>query len=153
MGAYIIEDAEAGQAVYRFAHAAIAEHFAANSSGDSATDPAIAFRIAIALVNEFKQTGSPAGAHVDRYLWRYVARAGNRGLELLRGDPCWEPGGTKFSGWSRYRWCALVVSRLARLATCRPPGMRPDPLRRALSLAWKWAPPCRQQSSRSVSTR
>ncbi|BBX47688.1 hypothetical protein GCM10009641_18860 [Mycobacterium cookii] len=85
LGAYIVEDSESEQAVYRFAHTLIAQHFAVRAS---ARDENMALRIATALVGESDVPDSPPTStrspHLDRYLWRYVARAGRRGLELLR---------------------------------------------------------------------
>jgi tetratricopeptide (TPR) repeat protein len=82
MGAYIVEDSEYGEAVYRFGHMLIAEHFAERAA---APDENMALRIAAALIGTPGSTpNSPRSAHLDRYLWRYVAHAGRPGLRLLR---------------------------------------------------------------------
>jgi tetratricopeptide (TPR) repeat protein len=85
MGAYIVEDSESGEAVYRFAHTLIAQHFAERAA---ARDENMALRIAAALIGEAGTPGSaqtsPRSAHLGRYLWRYVAHAGRPGLDLLR---------------------------------------------------------------------
>ncbi|MGQ9411148.1 caspase family protein [Mycolicibacterium gilvum] len=78
MGAYIVEDSESGEAVYRFAHTLIAQHFADRAA---ARVENTALPIAAALVN------SPRTPHLARYLWRYVAHAGRPGLDLLREKP------------------------------------------------------------------
>ncbi len=89
LGAYIVEDSESDEAVYRFAHILIAQHFAAHAR--KAVGDTLDLQIAGALVEaELAPAGSsltpPRSHHLDRYLWRYVARVGERGLELLRGN-------------------------------------------------------------------
>ncbi len=89
VGAYIVEDSESEEAVYRFAHTLIAQHFAANARAAVGDDEnTLALQIAAALVADLEPAGSPTTSprspHLERYLWRYVARAGERGLDLLR---------------------------------------------------------------------
>jgi tetratricopeptide (TPR) repeat protein len=89
VGDLIVEDSESGEAVYRFAHTTIAQHFASNARAVSGGDIELAVQIAGALVAEAELTNaagnSPRSLHLQRYLWRYVARAGEEGLDLLRG--------------------------------------------------------------------
>ncbi len=90
VGAYIVEDSESEEAVYRFAHTLIAQHFAANARAAVGDENTLDLQIAAALVANLEPAGSPATSprspHLERYLWRYVARAGERGLDLLRGN-------------------------------------------------------------------
>lgn len=84
LGAYIVEDSESDEAVYRFAHSLIAQHFAAD--GGTAGSATMDIRIAAALVADLRQASGTRSAHLERYLWRYAAGAGVRGLDLLRGN-------------------------------------------------------------------
>ena len=88
--AYIVEDSESEEAVYRFAHTLIAQHFAAGARSAADNANAIHLQIAAALADGVNTTGYQAisqfSPHLKRYLWRYVARAGEDGLGLLRGN-------------------------------------------------------------------
>jgi len=90
VSAYIVEDSESEEAVYRFAHTLIAQHFAANARNPVGDENTLVLQVASALVAALEpvdsSTTSPGSPHLERYLWRYVARAGERGLDLLRGN-------------------------------------------------------------------
>lgn len=84
VGDLIVEDSESGEAVYRFAHTMIAQHFASNARAVSDGNNELAVQIAAALITEAElpesSGNSPRSVHLQRYLWRYVARAGDEGL-------------------------------------------------------------------------
>jgi tetratricopeptide (TPR) repeat protein len=84
---YVTEDAESGQAVYRFAHPLIAEHFLQGTPNT----PDAELRCAAALISASATLGASAqrtfSPHLSKYLWRYAARAGEPGLSLLRRNP------------------------------------------------------------------
>lgn len=86
LGAYIVEDAESDEAVYRFAHSLIAQHYVENDGVDGHSSTAAVTRIASALVSDAQSPAGSGSAHLARYLWRYVAQAGEAGLDLLRGN-------------------------------------------------------------------
>lgn len=90
VGDLIVEDSESGEAVYRFAHTMIAQHFASNAHSGGGGDNELAVQIAAALITgaELPESSgnSPRSLHLQRYLWRYAARAGEEGLDLLRGN-------------------------------------------------------------------
>lgn len=88
LGRYIVEDSEQGIAVYRLAHELITDHFRrkAREEFDGGQPEAV---VAQALVQRAarlsqKTLVTSGDGHLDRYLWRYVMRAGVEGLALLR---------------------------------------------------------------------
>ena len=98
LGRYIVQDGEAGVAVYRIAHQSLADHirppFAA--SYQQPFDPE-ARAIAAALLSRYQMLlaqGVPldASAYLWRYAWRHAAVAGLSGLELLRDLAADQPG-------------------------------------------------------------
>ena len=90
LGKYVVEDSEHGVAVYRCAHPLIAQHFHTKAIANQ--DPGeIELRVAQALFNTADAltltSANPADAHLSRYLWRYLMRAGEPGLALLKDRP------------------------------------------------------------------
>lgn len=90
LGKYVVEDSEHGVAVYRCAHPLIAQHFHAKAIANQ--DPAeIELRVAQALLNTADAltpaSANPVDDHLNRYLWRYLMRAGEPGLALLKDRP------------------------------------------------------------------
>jgi hypothetical protein len=90
LGRYIIQDGEAGVAVYRMAHQSLADHirppFAATPR--QVFDPQ-AQPVAAALLGRYAMLlagGVPAdgAGYLWRYAWRHAAAAGPAGLELIR---------------------------------------------------------------------
>ena len=91
LGRYIIQDGEAGVAVYRMAHQSLADHirppFA--STHRQVFDPQ-AQPVASALLGRYAMLlagGVPVdgAGYLWRYAWRHAAAAGPAGLELIRG--------------------------------------------------------------------
>jgi hypothetical protein len=91
LGRYIIQDGEAGVAVYRIAHQSLADHirppFAATHEQvfDRQAQP-----VAAALLGRYAELLASGVAVTDpgylwRYAWRHVAAVGTAGLELIRG--------------------------------------------------------------------
>ena len=72
VGAYIVEDSESEEAVYRFAHTLIAQHFAAKARAAVGDENTLVLQIASALVADLEPAGSPAPSprspHLERYL-------------------------------------------------------------------------------------
>jgi Tetratricopeptide repeat len=91
LGRYVIQDGEAGTAVYRIAHQTLADHIRPpfTSSYQSPFDPAAqaVTEELLARYRELLAQGVPADApgYLWRYAWRHATAAGPRGLELLRG--------------------------------------------------------------------
>ncbi|WP_454836962.1 hypothetical protein [Rhodococcus qingshengii] len=90
LGKYVVEDSEHGVAVYRCAHPLIAQHFHAKAIANQ--DPGeIELRVAQALLKTADAltpaSSNRADAHLSRYLWRYLMRAGEPGLALLKDRP------------------------------------------------------------------
>ena len=90
LGRYIIQDGEAGVAVYRVAHQSLADHvrppFAATPRQvfDPQAQPvaaALLGRYATLLANGVPVAGP---GYLWRYAWRHAAAAGPAGLELIR---------------------------------------------------------------------
>ncbi|MGW4125889.1 hypothetical protein [Nocardia sp. NPDC004711] len=87
LGKYVVEDSEQGVAVYRCAHPLIAHHFRTRATIDQVSGD-IEVRVAQALLDRVdlsSVSADPVDPHLSRYLWRYLMRAGERGLALLRG--------------------------------------------------------------------
>jgi tetratricopeptide (TPR) repeat protein len=91
VGRYIIQDGEAGAAVYRIAHQTLADHirppFAATHQ--QVFDPQ-AQPVAAELLGRYAEllaSGVPVTGpgYLWRYAWRHAAAAGPAGLELIRG--------------------------------------------------------------------
>lgn len=89
LGRYVVQDAEEGEAVYRMAHASLAETLRPYSiSVDSPFDPA-ALPVALALIERYRvllKGGVPPDqpSHLWRYLSWYAAVAGPDGLVALQ---------------------------------------------------------------------
>ena len=90
LGRYILQDGEAGVAVYRLAHQTLAEHLHPpfRPSHDQVFDPqalavtkSLADRYEELLVGEIPVTDP---AYLWRYLWRHAADSGPAGLAILR---------------------------------------------------------------------
>jgi len=90
LGRYILQDGEAGVAVYRMAHQSLAEHLrqAFRPRPGQLFDPQ-ALPVTLALANRY-HTLLDGGvtvtdpAYLWRYLWRHVADCGPAGLAILR---------------------------------------------------------------------
>ena len=98
LGRYIIQDGEAGVAVYRIAHQTLADHirppFAVTAR--QVFDPQ-ALPVAAALLGRYAEllaSGVPVTGpgYLWRYAWRHAAAAGPAGLELIRGLAAGESG-------------------------------------------------------------
>ena len=98
LGRYIVQDGEAGVAVYRIAHQSLADHirppFAATYQ--QVFDPQ-ALPVATALLGRYARLlagGVPVTdpGYLWRYVWRHAAAAGPAGLELLRDLAAGESG-------------------------------------------------------------
>ena len=90
LGRYVIEDGEDGRAVYRIAHASLAEHVRPTfvPSRTQLFEPA-ASPVMKALAGRLEQLlkrGSDVGeiGYLWQYLWRHAAAAGEAGLMVLR---------------------------------------------------------------------
>lgn len=84
--AYIVEDSESDEAVYRFAHTLIAEYFAVRVRSTADDENTINLKVAAAMIEIIgSATMHESSPHLQRYLWRYIARAGELGLDLVRG--------------------------------------------------------------------
>jgi hypothetical protein len=90
LGRYILQDGEAGVAVYRLAHQSLAEHLRPpfRPSHDQVFDPqalavakSLADRYDELLAGEIPVTDP---AYLWRYLWRHAADSGPAGLAILR---------------------------------------------------------------------
>jgi hypothetical protein len=97
LGRYIIQDGEAGVAVYRIAHQSLADYirppFAATYQ--QVFDPQ-AQPVAAALLSRYAEllaNGVPVAGpgYLWRYAWRHAAASGPAGLELIRGLAAGEP--------------------------------------------------------------
>nr|WP_218680879.1 tetratricopeptide repeat protein [Rhodococcus qingshengii] len=90
LGKYVVEDSEHGVAVYRCAHPLIAQHFHTKAIANEGPGE-IELRVAQALLNTADAltpaSANLADAHLSRYLWRYLMRAGEPGLALLKDRP------------------------------------------------------------------
>ena len=91
LGRYILQDGEDGTAVYRVAHASLAEHLRPAYRATAAVpfDPA-AGAVTAALLDRYATMlaagiPAPAPGYLWRYAWRHAADAGPGGLDLLRG--------------------------------------------------------------------
>lgn len=88
MGRYILEDSESGEAVYRFAHELITQHFAYRSWDETGQSQFFRASALVAAAAELNPTANIVGSpHLKRYLSSYVAAAGARGLDLFRQKP------------------------------------------------------------------
>ena len=90
LGRYIVQDGEAGVAVYRVAHQSLADHIRPPFAGRDRQmfDPQ-AQQVAAALLGRYSgllTDGVPATGtgYLWRYAWRHAASAGPDGLDLLR---------------------------------------------------------------------
>ncbi|MEU5199878.1 tetratricopeptide repeat protein, partial [Streptomyces scabiei] len=90
LGRHIVQDGEAGVAVYRMAHQSLADHLRPPYGGSPAQpfNPQ-ALAVAGALLTRYRALlsgGVPAAApaYLWRYVWRHVADAGPGGLDMLR---------------------------------------------------------------------
>ena len=90
LGRYVVQDGEAGVAVYRVAHQSLAEHLhpAFEARHDQLFDPQ-ALPVAESLATRYQVLlagGVPATdpAYLWRYLWRHAADSGPNGLKSLR---------------------------------------------------------------------
>ncbi|MHA4854221.1 AAA family ATPase [Rhodococcus sp. MSC1_016] len=96
LGRYIVEDSEQGIAVYRLAHELITDHFRrkATEEFDGGQPEAVVAQALVQRAARLSQTTrvTSGDRHLDRYLWRYVMRAGAEGLALLRQHA--DAGGT-----------------------------------------------------------
>ncbi|HET9653937.1 MAG TPA: ATP-binding protein, partial [Kineosporiaceae bacterium] len=88
-GRYIVQDGEAGAAVYRIAHQSLADllHSRHAANADQPFDPR-ALPITTALTDRYRAlleggVPAPAAGYLWRYLWRHAA-AGPAGVDLLR---------------------------------------------------------------------
>ena len=97
LGRYVIQDGEAGVAVYRMAHQSLADHIRPPfvASHQQVFDPqarpvaaALLGRYAELLANGVQVT---APGYLWRYAWRHAATAGPAGLELIRDLAASEP--------------------------------------------------------------
>jgi tetratricopeptide (TPR) repeat protein len=153
LGRYIVQDGEAGYAVYRIAHQCIADHirppFAASYSQpfDPDTGPvtaALLNRYRILLASGMPLTGS---WYLRRYAWRHAAASGPAGLELLRALAATEPQllrdvamaaeevAAELRQWGHWRESVPVIEEatsLYRELAATKPTFRPD-LARALN--------------------
>ncbi|MGH8938841.1 MAG: hypothetical protein ACRDV2_05775, partial [Actinomycetes bacterium] len=90
LGRYVVQDGEAGVAVYRLAHQSLADHLrpAFRPSQQQPFDPA-ALPMARALLDRYRALigrglRPEAPAYLWRYVWRHAAIAGPVGLDALR---------------------------------------------------------------------
>ena len=90
LGRYIIQDGEAGVAVYRIAHQTLADHIRPpfTATYEQVFDPQ-AQPVAAALLGRYAEllaSGVPVTGpgYLWRYAWRHAAAAGPAGLELIR---------------------------------------------------------------------
>ncbi|MDX3702281.1 tetratricopeptide repeat protein, partial [Streptomyces europaeiscabiei] len=90
LGRHIVQDGEAGVAVYRMAHQSLADHLR-QPYGGSPEQPfnPQALAVAQALLTRYRALfsgGVPAEspAYLWRFVWRHVADAGPGGLDMLR---------------------------------------------------------------------
>ncbi len=90
LGRYIVQDGEAGVAVYRMAHQSLADHIRQPfvPSYQEVFDPHSRF-LAVALLGRYEMLldggmEATGPGYLSRYVWRHVAAAGPAGLELLR---------------------------------------------------------------------
>ncbi|WBB91405.1 tetratricopeptide repeat protein [Verrucosispora sp. WMMC514] len=101
LGRYIVQDGEAGVAVYRLAHQSLADHLRPpyRATHQTTFDPQ-ALPVAVALTGRYRSlldAGVPAQTpgYLWRYQWRHAADAGPAGLDLLRDlaevDPALTP--------------------------------------------------------------
>ena len=129
LGRYIIQDGEAGVAVYRIAHQTLADHirppFAATHQ--QVFDPQ-AQPVAAALLGRYAEllaSGVPVTGpgYLWRYAWRHAAAAGPAGLELIREPGRWRvPSCCQMSPWPTRKWRA--VSRAGVTGWRRSPRPR-----------------------------
>ncbi len=147
LGRYIIQDGEAGTAVYRIAHQSLADHIRPpfEPSYQQPFDPD-ARAVAGALLDRYQALlaqGLPADGpgYLWRYAWRHAAAAGLPGLELLRGLADSEPAlladvamaagdvSSRLSSWG-YRQEAVApteeAARLYRELAAANPAFLPD---------------------------
>ncbi|WP_078344765.1 tetratricopeptide repeat protein [Mycobacteroides chelonae] len=107
MGKYIVEDSESGQAVYRFAHQLIAQHFAEPWDEQFASFQLSRARVLVEAALELNPANATVHSpHLKQYLASYVAAAGEDGLTLLIGKETLAP--VFVSG------CMLVSTHYAR---------------------------------------
>src|SRR6266545_3542961 len=88
-GRYIVEDGEAGRAVYRLSHQRLADHLRRTTAAGSAESAQRASRLAMALVDHYEQLLTiglaPAEpAYLWRYAWRHAADGGLPGIDAFR---------------------------------------------------------------------
>ena len=90
LGRYVVQDGEAGEAVYRVAHQSLADHLrpAHQARHEQVFDPQ-ALPVAVSLAARYRALldgGVAAGvpAYLWRYMWRHAADSGTAGLAILR---------------------------------------------------------------------
>ena len=147
LGRYIVQDGEAGVAVYRQAHQSLADHLRPPYQGtpDQPFDPR-AVPVATALLNRYRTllTGGvavTAPTYLWRYVWRHAAAAGPEGLERLRTVAALEPAlvadvamaaleiANRLRYWGRWQEAvapAEEAERLYRELAETNPGFLPD---------------------------
>ena len=147
LGRYIIQDGEAGVAVYRIAHQSLADHIRRpfTATYQRPFDPE-AQTIAAALLARYG-TRLAQGVPVDgpgylwRYAWRHAAASGPPGLELIRDLAAGQPGllpdvaaaagevASRLASWG-YRLEAVApgdeAARLYRELAASNPAFLPD---------------------------
>ncbi|KWX20550.1 hypothetical protein AFM11_29545 [Mycolicibacterium wolinskyi] len=82
---YIVEDSEQGEAVYRYAHELVREFFYARANRNQPSE-ITNLACAEAMVRLITEEPAVESLHAQRYISRYVARAGEPGVALIEGQ-------------------------------------------------------------------
>ena len=150
LGRYVIQDGEAGVAVYRIAHQSLADHIRPPFPAQlpASVRPAGPAAVAAALLARYQELlagGVPATApgYLWRYAWRHAAAAGPDGLELLRDLAADEP--QLLPDVAMAAGEVPIASRMGLPAEARAPPRKPS------GCTGSWPPPTPPSSPTSPS--